>query len=319
MNNQVPDSPHRVAIVIVTWNSAEDIGDCLAPLIDLPSNWEIFVIDNRSSDNTAGIIRRDFPRAHLIENSENAGFAAACNRGVRESDSEFVLFLNPDTRCDAASLEKALVIATDQPRTGVLGVRLHNDDGSLQRSCYFFPTPLKNLVDGLGLYRFFSRERLSKMFADEFFDHESERSVDWLMGAFLFCRRECIDAAGGIPEDYFMFGEDMDFCRRAHVAGYDVRFTPRVSVIHKQNRSAGQRPSRWRIERTILSRHLFCLTQFGAIRGRVVQFTDLIASYLNVRRSKSSDFAEEWRTRSEMIRGAMFLPAEEIRRRLNER
>jgi GT2 family glycosyltransferase len=319
MINNSPDSPPSVTIVIVTWNSAEDIGDCLSPLVDLPANWNVIVVDNQSSDATAAIIERDFPRVRLKKNKENSGFAAACNMGARETSSDYVLFLNPDARCTSENLGPVLEIAHTSPKTGILGVRLINEDGTLQRSCDFFPTPFKALIDGFGLYRFFRRERLSELFADEFFDHETERSVDWLMGAFLFCRRECLDATGGIPEDYFMFGEDMDFCWQAQRAGFDVRFTPEISVIHKKNRSAGQLASRWRVERTVLSRHLFCLKEFGAIRGRIVQVTDFFAELLRGLRSGTAVKAAESRERRAITRRSIFMSAEEIRRQLNSR
>lgn len=319
MNNYSPDRQPRVAIVIVTWNSAADIAECLKPLADLPANWETFVVDNDSADETVALVETEFPRVRLIKNTENAGFAVACNQIVRQSSSEFVLFLNPDTRCTAESLMRALAIAESSKTTGVLGVRLLNDDGSLQRSCNFFPTPLKSLVDAFGLYRIFSRKRLEAMFADEFFDHQTERTVDWLMGAFLLCRRVCLERTGGIPEDYFMFGEDIDFCWQAWRAGFEVRFTPEVSIVHSQNKSAGQKPSEWRVERTILSRHLFCLKELGGIRGRFVQIVDFAAELLRGLRAKSDEIRSESTARRKIIGRAIFMEIESIRRRLNDR
>jgi GT2 family glycosyltransferase len=227
--------------------------------------------------------------------------------------------LNPDTRASVEGLEKALEIIEANPRAGMLGVRLCNEDGSLQTTCFHFPTFGKNLVDALGLQRLYSKNRVAEMFAGDYFAHDRERAVDWLKGAFMLVRREAIEKAGAVPEDYFMFAEDLDFCWQIAQSGYEIRFSPEVSVIHKSNKSAGQLPSHWRVERTTLSKYLFALKNFGFLRARLIQMTDLIGINYKIFRRRLKDSAspdiQEWK----MFRREIFRSVRMSRRKIESK
>lgn len=312
-----------VAVSIVTWNSAKEIGDCLRPLAGLPTNWTVYVVDNNSADDTTKIVRQEFPFVNLIANADNKGFAEANNQAISAADADYVLILNPDTEATVEGLEKSLEIIEENPRIGILGVKLVNPDGSLQTTCFHFPTFWKNFVDSLSLQRFYSAEKRAEVFASDFFEHDSARRVDWIKGAFMLVRREAINRAGAIPEDYFMFAEDLDFCWQIAQKGYEIHFSPEVSVVHQSNKSAGQLPSVWRVERTTLSKYLFCLKNFGWFQGRLIQLTDLLGvNYKILRRrlkDKNSPEIVEWKMARREILRSILMSRRQITAKLKER
>jgi N-acetylglucosaminyl-diphospho-decaprenol L-rhamnosyltransferase len=283
-----------LAISIVTWNSENEILECLENLQPLPADWEIWVADNLSSDNTVRAIRENFTHVNVIENKDNLGFAAGNNRIFERTDSDFVLLLNPDTIVSIEAVRAALEEIDSRPKVGVLGIQVTNEDEQVQHSCFSFPTVSRDLIESIGLYRFVSDEWKEQKLASAFFDHRSERKADWVMGAFMLVRRDVIEKVGGLPEDYFMFTEEMDWCYRIWQAGYEILYTPKVKVIHKFNRSAGQLPSEWRIEKTTLGKYLFCYTHFGRLKTRLIQTANFIGLNLNIWRfSGSEEHAEQ--------------------------
>ena len=312
-----------VAVSIVTWNSTGEIGDCLRSLADLPENWQVWVVDNNSADNTVELVRKEFPFVRLVANADNKGFAEANNQVIEQTETDYVLLLNPDTQATVEGLEKALEIIEENSKIGLLGVRLCNDDGSLQTTCFHFPTAWKNTVDAIGLQKLYATERVVEMFAGDWFAHDVSRKVDWVKGAFMLVRREAIKKAGALPEDYFMFAEDLDFCWQIAGSGYEIYFTPEVSVIHKSNKSAGQLPSTWRVERTTLSKYLFCLKNFGFLKARFIQLTDLFGvSYKIFRRrlkDKNSSDILEWKMSRKEILKSIFMSRKRIGAKLQER
>lgn len=312
-----------IAVSIVTWNSASEIAECLRSLENLPANWQVWVVDNNSADDTIEIVKREFPFVNLIANADNRGFAEANNQVINQTETDYVLLLNPDTLATVEGLEKSLEIIGENPNVGLLGVRLCNGDGSLQTTCFHFPTFWKNAVDSVGLQRFYKRERLVEMFAGEFFAHDVARKVDWVMGAFMLVRREAIKRAGALPEDYFMFAEDLDFCWQISKSGYEILFSPEVTILHKSNKSAGQLPSAWRVERTTLSKYLFCLKNFGFLKGRLIQITDFIGvNYKIFRRrlkDKNSSDIQEWKMFRKEIFKSIFMSRKQIEAKLQER
>ncbi len=312
-----------VSISIVTWNSEKEICDCLQSLERLPANWKVFVVDNNSSDNTTKLIRERFPFVTLITNSVNEGFAKANNQVINQTDTDYVLVLNPDTRPEPAGLEKCLVICDEHPEIGLLGVRLCNEDHSLQISCLAYPTLWKNLVEALSLHRFYPPERRAELFAGGFFDHARAREVDWVAGAFMLVRRKAIEKSGPIPEDYFMFAEDLDWCWQIARNGYKIWFTPAVSILHKGNKSAGQFPSDWRIERTTLSKYLFCFKNLGWLPTRIIQLSDFLGMNYNILRvgNKPSRVNEvrEWKAARWYVLKSLVLSRKQIQALLNNR
>lgn len=316
-------TPRRISIAIVTWNNAREIAECLAPLQKLPENWAISVADNASSDKTVEIIRNEFPRVKIIANRENLGFAKACNQIVANTDGEFVLFLNPDAIAASDALETALREIERDERIGVLGVRLTDENGVLQKSVYRFPNVFNSFIEKLGFYRLLSRNQKREYLLGDYFDHLSSREVDWLYGAFMLTRRAAIERAGGVPEDYFLFAEDIDFCWLVKKAGYRIWFSAECEIVHKGNQSAGQLPSAWRVERTVLSKYAFCFNRFGWLKTRLIQTIDLTGNFLEASivkfRRKDSPFIKEAKIYRTFIKKALKMSKSEIFRLINTR
>lgn len=274
-----------VTIAIVTWNSEKDIADCLQPLQELPSNWGIWIADNNSADSTVKLVKEKFPGVNVIANKENLGFAEACNQIAAQSESDYILFLNPDAVAAKEELEKSLDEIVKNPKIGVLGVKMTFEDGEVQSTCNIFPTLSSSIIDNLGLYRFISDSKKEKLLGD-FFDYNNSSEVEWVYGGFMLSPRSAFEKIGGMPEDYFLFAEDMDYCYQINQAGYQIWFYADAQIIHKGNRSAGQLPSHWRIERTLLSNYAFCFKNFGNLKTRLIQLVELkgnLLEYLNVK------------------------------------
>jgi len=307
---------NSVAIAIVTWNSAKEIAECLAPLQTLPENWEVWVADNASTDETVELIRNQFPKVKLIANQENRGFAEGCNLIARQTASEFILFLNPDSIAGKKDLEKSLAEISEKPEVGILGVKLSDENGALQKSCYKFPTVFNSFVEKLGLYRLLSESQRGEYLLGDFFDHQASREVDWLYGAFMLVRRAAFEKVGGIPEDYFLFAEDLDFCFRVKQAGCKVWFCAEAEIVHKGNQSAGQLPPAWRIERTVLSNYAFCFIHFGWLKTRSIQLLDLIGNFMETAiakvRKPDSAFIKESKIYRTFIKKALKMSKSEI-------
>ncbi|HQU85902.1 MAG TPA: glycosyltransferase family 2 protein [Pyrinomonadaceae bacterium] len=322
MQKNISQTP-TIAVSIVTWNSSAEIKECLQALKALPENWEVWIADNNSADETVNIIKNEFPFVNLIANADNKGFAEANNQIIDATVSDYVLLFNPDAIATAEQLCKCLELIESNPKIDVLGVRLVNEDESLQTSCFHFPTFWKNFVDAFDLYRIYSTKQAAEIFAGECFAHDEARKVDWVMGAFMFFRRSAIEKAGKIPEDYFMFAEDLDFCWQITKNGGEIWFSPEVSIVHKLNKSAGQLASEWRVERTTLSKYLFCRKNFGFITSLLIQLTDLLGVNYKIFRKKlkepdSKDILE-WKSYRKVIMRSIFMSKKQIQAKLSAR
>lgn len=279
-NFNLPDK--TVAISVVTWNSAGEISECLRSFKDLPANWQVWVVDNNSSDETTEIIKRDFPKVNLIANKDNVGFAAANNQVITATDTDYVLLLNPDTVSEPKELFKLLERIDKDTKIGVIGSKLQDEEGNVQVICEHFPYPWLNFINAMGLYRLFSSEWRRDNLLGEFFDYESETKVEWFVGACMLVRREAIEKAGPIPEDYFMFAEAMHWCYLMWKNNYEVWYTGNAKVVHKMNRSGQQLPKMWRIEKSNLCKYVFCYSQFGWAKTKFIELTDFMSLTLGI-------------------------------------
>ncbi len=245
MKDATARSRPRLSIVTVFWNSADDLepffGAIERAAAALPFSIEIVAIDNASSDGTPDLVanRASSVPVRLIRNDGNAGFAAACNQGLEQARGEFLLLLNPDCEAGAEALAGMVRLLERHPRIGVAGCRLLHEDGLPQHSWHAEPSALSywathSLVSPLCL-------RVRKLL------HRYERRprpfhTGWLMGACMMTRRDAYRDVGGLDPEYFMYSEDMDWCRRMRDAGLHVVHDPRVSLVHRHGTSAWRLP-----------------------------------------------------------------------------
>lgn len=226
-----------ISVILVSYNSINTTRkalDCLYSSSQYP-DMKVVMVDNASTDQSADIIRREYPAIHLVENRENVGFGRANNQALAHIDSKYVLLLNTDAFVEPDSIEKTLKFMDENPGCGILGVRLVGRDGTLQPSCRYFPTPWKIFLERSGLKRFFRR---SQLVDDLSWDHTTVRDCDWVPGCYLLIRKEVIDQVGLFDPRYFLYYEEVDLCFAAKKAGWAVTFFPHTAVVHLGGESA---------------------------------------------------------------------------------
>ena len=222
----------RVAAVVVTYDALPWIENCLDSLAGV----ETVVVDNGSGDGTVPFVRERYPDVRLVE-SENRGLGAGWNLGTRETASTYVLLLNADAWMTEGALDRLVAFAETQPRAAVVGPRLRNPDGTLQRSVRGYPTIWRLATEYLFLRKLAPRSSALNAFYAGGFDHDEVRSVEVVMGACMLLRREAVDEVGECDEDYFLFSEETDWCFRFREAGWDVLFFPGAECVHVRGAS----------------------------------------------------------------------------------
>ena len=252
----------ELSIVIVTYNSQAFIDACLRSVRDAVeaahglgghAGVEVCVVDNRSTDETVPTVRVTHPWVRLIESDRNGGFAHGVNLGLSATTGEFVLWLNPDSRMlpgAGRGLGELAAWMRAHPKAGVVGGRILDPDGTVQRSVRAFPSYGSVLGARYSLLtRLWPGNPFSREFLRADLSYADVATVDWVSGACLLHRRAVSDALHGVDEGFFMYFEDVDFCYRASQAGWTVHFHPAVSVEHHIGGSSEQAPVRMLVAR----------------------------------------------------------------------
>lgn len=228
-----------LTILIVNWNTAALLRDCLLSITSCPPPTEIVLVDNASTDGSAEMVTREFPQVRLIHNSVNLGFARANNQGLRASQERYVLFLNSDTCVPQFALARLVGFMEEHLDAGACSPRLARRDGSPQPFA-FGDDPTPGYLLARGLARIFLHRAL----------HNWEtcvlQSVAWVSGASLLVRRAALDQVGGFDEKFFMYFEDNDLCLRLRRAGWTVYYNPQVSITHLGGASLTQNQERFK-------------------------------------------------------------------------
>jgi GT2 family glycosyltransferase len=222
----------RAAAVVVTYDALPWIEQCLDSLHGV----ETVVVDHGSTDGTAGFVRDRYPSVRLVE-AENRGLGAGWNRGIRETTAPHVLLLNADAWLTDDALERLVDFAEARPDAAVVGPRLRNPDGTLQRSVRGFPTVWRLATEYLFLRKLAPGTSVLNAFYAGGFEHDEVREVEVVMGACMLVRRAAIDEVGYCDEDYFLFSEETDWCYRFREAGWEVVFYPGAECTHVRGAS----------------------------------------------------------------------------------
>ncbi|HTS19486.1 MAG TPA: glycosyltransferase family 2 protein [Verrucomicrobiae bacterium] len=239
-----------VSIVIVSWNARQYLEECLASVYDSTAAKipEVIVVDNASTDGSPEMVEQRFPQAMLIRCSENLGFAKANNIGIKETHGRHVALVNSDVKVLGSCFDTLVAFMDRHPRVGLAGPKVLNTDLTTQNNCRRFPSPWNNfcaatgLVRLLGRHRFFSGEQMLD------FGHDQVRPVEVLAGCFWIIRREALEAVGLLDQGFYIYAEDVDWCRRCWNAGWQVVFCPEAQAIHHGGGSSVNDPIRFAVE-----------------------------------------------------------------------
>lgn len=226
-----------VSVILVSYNTIEMTKKAINHLIASQQDlkMDIFVIDNDSKDNSANILRNEYPVITLIENKKNVGFGRANNQALPYINSRYVLLLNTDAFVEPDTVSKTVRYMDANPQCGILGVKLLGRDGVLQPSCRYFPTPWNIFLNQTCLKRVF---KSAKLMDNMSWDHASVRDCDWVPGCYFLIRKEVIDQVGLLDPRYFLYYEEIDLCFAAKKAGWHVTYFPDTTVVHIGGESA---------------------------------------------------------------------------------
>lgn len=225
-------NPIALSAVIVSYNTCEMTLRCLRELMIALQGLtaEVWVVDNGSADGSVTAIREKFPEVLLIDAGRNLGFGTANNLAMQQARGKYLLLLNSDAFPRPGSIAALVAHLEERPQAAVVGPRLLNEDGSLQQSCFRFPSPLQAWLENLWITVLFSNHQSLGDY--RFWLHDGSREVDFAVGACLLVRRSVYQALGGFDERFFMYQEEADWQRRMHDAGWLVCFTPTAEVVH---------------------------------------------------------------------------------------
>jgi GT2 family glycosyltransferase len=215
---------------------------------------EVLVVDNASTDDSVEMIETKFPWVKLIKSSENLGFSKGNNVAIRQCQGRYIALVNPDVIVFPGCLDALADFLDENPKVGDVGPRVLNPDMSMQSTCRRFPTLWNNFCSATGLA---TRFKNSRFFAGEhmfYFPHDKTLTVDVIVGCFSMIRRETFDDVGLLDENLFMYGDDVDWCRRAWNAGWQVVFYPGGQAIHDRGKITAPYPVRFAVaqQRSVL-------------------------------------------------------------------
>jgi N-acetylglucosaminyl-diphospho-decaprenol L-rhamnosyltransferase len=221
----------ELSVIYVNWNSSHLLQKSIQALLDGIENinYDVWVVDNASTDDSIAMLRANFPQVNLIQNSSNVGFAGANNQAMKSARGRYFLLINTDAFADPGAINQLYRLAEEQPRAGIIGARLVNLDGSFQGSYVDFPNLWQEFLILSGLGRRFYGPWYPNHSPE---DSEARQQVDYVQGACLLVRRQAYEAVGGLDEGYFMYSEEVDWCLSMRRAGWEVWYQPSACITH---------------------------------------------------------------------------------------
>lgn len=288
-----------ISVVIVAWNAKRYLELCLQSLADAPPRrtLEILVVDNASEDGTAEMVAAKFPYVKLIRSKENLGFSKGNNLAIRQCQGRYIALVNPDVILLPDCLDALADFLDQNPKVGNVGPRVFNPDMSQQSTCRRFPTLWNNFCSASGLA---SVSKGSRIFAGEhmfFFPHDRTQAVDVLVGCFSMIRREALETVGLLDEGLFMYGDDVDWCRRCWNSGWQVVFFPGARAIHDRGKTTSPYPVRFAVaqQRSVLHYWKKHHSWVGVVGIRSIMLFHHMLRYLAavVRRSGRSEVGKK--------------------------
>jgi N-acetylglucosaminyl-diphospho-decaprenol L-rhamnosyltransferase len=244
-------SEPAIGVAIVSYNTAPLLRRCLESVL-ADTTGPVLVVDNRSTDGSADLVRREFPSVRLRAEEGNRGYGAAANLAIGQLETRYVLLLNADTQLTPGTVEALAAYLDDHPAAAMAGPRIVNRGGTYEASAHRFPTPISLLLharwwpgpqsqpapDPSGDPQ---KSRLRQSLALPRPGEWRARQVDWILGAALAVRLEAFEAVRGFDEAYFLYQEEIDLCYRLRAAGWEIHYAPVATVLHVGGASTSQR------------------------------------------------------------------------------
>ena len=239
-----------VSILIVSWNTRHYLAACLDSIREANASCvgEVIVVDNDSHDGSPEMVERDYPEVVLIRSGANLGFAKGNNLAMARARGSLFALVNSDALVHPGCLETLALYLDEHPDVGLVGPRVQGGDGLLQRSCRHLPGLWNTLCRALALDRAFAAKGIFSGYEVSPAQHEQLREAEVLSGCFCVARREAVEEIGGLDEQFFFYGEDIDWCRRFRKAGWKLVFIPQATATHFGGGSTSKAPLKFSVE-----------------------------------------------------------------------
>lgn len=288
-----------LSAIVISWNTRKLLAQCLASVYAHPPDcpFDVWVVDNASADGSAAMVRQRFPDVHLIQNTENVGFARANNQAIRVSNGELVLLLNSDTIVQDGALGSMAAFAA-QTGAAIVGADVRNADGTPQWSYGQFPTVFSETLYALGLN---SRGPFAGRLRTPAAPSVQGTETDWVLGAALLVRRSVLDEVGLLDEGYFMFSEEVDLAKRVKTAGGKVYALGGARIVHLGQQSTRQASGAMKAE-LFRSKVRYFRKHHGPVQAAILSAVfgasvlgRIAAHRLRADRSSEQTWLEAWR------------------------
>lgn len=235
-----------VSVIILSYNTKDLLHDCLQAVygskdVDI-NDIEVIVVDNNSSDGSWEIVSKKFPQVKLIRNKINVGYSAGNNIGIKAASGSYLLLLNSDVIVEPQTVKNMVDFIKKDSTIGAATCRVELPDGKLDWACHRgFPTPWNACTYFAGFEKLFPHSRVFAGYHQGWKNLSKPHDVDVIVGAFFLIRREVIEKVGLLDEQFFMYGEDIDWCYRIKQAGFRIMFNPESKVLHYKKQSGRAR------------------------------------------------------------------------------
>jgi len=237
-----------ISVIIVNYNTLELTSACISSIIEQVKSeqYEIVVVDNASTNCDPLVLKKNFPSIKLICNDTNIGFSEGNNIGIAAADGDEILLLNSDTVLLDDALRITSATLKQSQNVGIVTCRLIFPDGKVQHNCQPFPSFLKWLLEWTRFFKFLTKKFKSTFLQGRFFDYNAPGSPDWVWGTYFHFKREILLCFSNskLPNDFFMYVEDMQWCYVFRKKGWIVKYEPGTSVVHLMGQSNGERDNR---------------------------------------------------------------------------
>jgi GT2 family glycosyltransferase len=234
-----------LSIIVLNYKTRDLTLACLQSVFSSATSYifEVILIDNASNDGIIPAANEQYPQVLCIANTDNVGFSRANNQGIRIAKGRYVLLLNSDTIVEPDTLDVMLHFMEEKPAIGASGCKIVLPDGSLDKACKRgFPTPSASFYYAFGFSKLFPKIPRFNQYQLGYLSPDEEYPIDSLVGAFMLIRREAIEQVGMLDEEFFMYGEDIDWCYRIKEAGWVNYYYPRAQIVHYKGASSRRKP-----------------------------------------------------------------------------